>query len=44
MLCDYKTEDANYHEYADIMNEIEQMIYASNPTYVTCGVISIQIF
>ncbi len=34
MHCDNKREDANYHEYVDIMNEIEQMIYASNPTYI----------
>ncbi len=44
MPCDNKREDTNYHEYVDIMNEIEQMIYTSNPTYVICGVISIQIF
>ncbi len=36
MLCDNTREDANYHEYVDIMNEIEQMIYASNPMYVIC--------
>ncbi len=36
MPCDNKREDGNYHEYVDIMNEIEQMIYVSNPTYVFC--------
>ncbi len=25
------------HEYVDIMNELEQLIYASNPPYVICG-------
>ncbi len=37
MPCDNKNQDANYHDYVDIMNEIEEMIYASNPSYVICG-------
>ncbi len=38
MPCYNKREGTHYHEYVDIMNEIEQMIYASNSMYVICVV------
>ncbi len=36
-LCDNKKEDASYHEYVDVLNEIEQMLHAINPSFVICG-------
>ncbi len=37
MPCDNKGDDANYQDYVDVMREIEQMILATNSTYVLCG-------
>ncbi len=37
MPYDNKREDVNYHDYIDVMDEIEQMVHTMNPTYVSGG-------
>ncbi len=37
MPCDKRMEDANYFEYVDVINEVKQIIHATNPTCVIFG-------